>query len=40
MADLQNKNIIHEIKTIINTARDNVARNVNKELLYSYWEYW
>lgn len=29
--------ILQEIKTILNTARNNVARQVNNELLNTYW---
>lgn len=37
MTDLQNKTVINEIKAIISAARNNVALQVNKELLHSYW---
>lgn len=37
MVVLQNQNIINEIKAIITAARENVVRQINKELLYSYW---
>lgn len=37
MNQLQDQNIINEIKQIISTARANVARQVNNELLLTYW---
>lgn len=37
MEDLNNKNIIFEIKEILTTARENVARTLNNELLMAYW---
>lgn len=29
--------ILHDIKGVLDTARDNVARQVNSELLSTYW---
>ena len=37
MADLHNQNIINEIRAIIASARENVARQINNELLQAYW---
>jgi hypothetical protein len=37
MPDLQNQNIINEIKQIIVAARENVARQVNNKILLTYW---
>ena len=37
MTDLQDLNIINEIKQIISKARVNVAKQVNNELLLTYW---
>lgn len=37
MADLHNQNIINEIRAIITSARENVARQINNELLQAYW---
>ncbi|KOA19166.1 hypothetical protein CLHOM_22720 [Clostridium homopropionicum DSM 5847] len=37
MEDLNNKNIIFEIKEILTAARENVARTLNNELLMAYW---
>lgn len=38
MTDSIDKNMILEIKQIINNARQNVARQVNNELLLAYWQ--
>lgn len=37
MSEINNKNIIGEIKDILITARENVARAVNNENLMAYW---
>ena len=37
MSEINNKNIIGEIKDILITARENVARAVNNENLIAYW---
>lgn len=37
MADLHNLNIVNEIKSIISSARERIAKNVNNELLLTYW---
>lgn len=38
MADELMNPLVHEIKNILETARNNVAREVNTELLASYWK--
>ena len=35
--DLMNP-LVHEIKNILETARNNIAKEVNTELLISYWK--
>ncbi|WP_026395360.1 PDDEXK nuclease domain-containing protein [Acetobacterium malicum] len=37
MSELQNQAIINEIRQILQSARENVARAVNNELLFAYW---
>lgn len=37
MSDLQNQVVINEIKQILVSARENVAKAVNNELLLAYW---
>jgi hypothetical protein len=37
MSELQNRSIINEIKEILFTARENVSRALNNELLLAYW---
>lgn len=37
MSELQNQTIIREIKEILYTARENVSKAVNNELLLAYW---
>ena len=37
MSELQNQAIINEIRQILLSARENVARAVNNELLFAYW---
>jgi len=37
MSELQNQTIIREIKKILYTARENVSKAVNNELLLAYW---
>ncbi|MDD4049339.1 MAG: DUF1016 N-terminal domain-containing protein, partial [Clostridia bacterium] len=37
MSDLQNQDVINEIKQILMLARENVAKAVNNELLLAYW---
>lgn len=37
MEEVENKSIVTEIKNILETARDNVAKSVNNELLLAYW---
>ncbi|PKM75382.1 MAG: hypothetical protein CVU92_01685 [Firmicutes bacterium HGW-Firmicutes-17] len=37
MSELQNQAIINEIRQILQSARENVARAVNNELLLAYW---
>jgi predicted nuclease of restriction endonuclease-like (RecB) superfamily len=37
MAELQNQTVIREIKEILFTARENVSKAVNNELLLAYW---
>lgn len=37
MSELQNQYIIREIKEILFTARENVSKAVNNELLLAYW---
>jgi len=37
MSDIQNNNIIREIKNILLQARENVSRQINNELLMAYW---
>jgi len=37
MSDLQNQAVINEIKQILISARENVAKAVNNELLLAYW---
>ncbi len=37
MIDLLNQDLINQIKAIITTARDSIARQVNNELLQTYW---
>lgn len=32
--------ILQEIKNVLDTARNNVARQVNSELLNTYWSYY
>lgn len=36
-SDSENSAVIQEIKTVLDSARANVARKVNSELLNSYW---
>jgi hypothetical protein len=36
MSELQNRSIINEIKEILFTARENVSRALNNELLLAY----
>ena len=37
MREVENKSLVTEIKNILETARDNVAKTVNNELLLAYW---
>src|SRR5659263_716903 len=37
MSELQNQTVIREIKEILFTARENVSKTVNNELLLAYW---
>lgn len=37
MPELQNGSIVNEIKGILLTARENVSKAVNNELLLAYW---
>ncbi|WP_204215293.1 hypothetical protein [Erysipelatoclostridium sp. An173] len=37
---LNNEALVNEIASIITNARNNVAKQVNNELLNAYWNYW
>lgn len=37
MSNLKNQSIINEIKEVLLTARENVSKAINSELLLSYW---
>lgn len=38
MSELVNENIISEIKDILFSARENVSKAINNELLLEYWK--